>query len=73
MRYLILLGVIFGVIMWFKFSRPSNSNPATSKTPIQPQHMVRCAYCDVHLPEHEAITTKRAAYCSFEHRDLTES
>jgi len=72
MKYLILLGLIFAVIMWFKFSRPNRSNQDTSEIPSQPEHMVRCAHCAVHLPEHEAITSRQAAYCSVEHRDLAE-
>jgi len=73
MKYLILLGLLFGVIMWFKFSRPSSSAKASDSSVNQPQNMVRCAHCGLHLPENDAITSGKAPYCSAAHRDLVES
>jgi uncharacterized protein len=34
------------------------------------QNMVRCGYCDVFLPESEALTEGRGNFCCREHREL---
>ena len=73
MKYLILLGLLFGVIMWFKFSRPSSNQQTSNPSDKQPQNMVRCAHCGVHLPENDAISSGKAVYCTSAHRDLAES
>ena len=73
MKYLILLGLLFGVIMWFKFSRPSSDRQSSNPSDKQPLNMVRCAHCGLHLPENDAITSDKAVYCSLAHRDLSES
>ena len=73
MKYLILLGLLFGVIMWFKFSRPSTDQQSSDQSDKQPQNMVRCAHCGVHLPENDAIASGNAVYCTAAHRDLAES
>ena len=73
MKYLILLGLLFGVIMWFKFSRPSTDQQSSDQSDKQPQNMVRCAHCGVHLPENDAIASGKAVYCTAAHRDLAES
>ena len=73
MKYLILLGLLFGVIMWFKFSRPSASDRRSTDSADQPQNMVRCAHCGLHLPEKEAVASPQAIYCSAAHRDTVEN
>jgi uncharacterized protein len=35
----------------------------------QPERMVRCQNCQVHLPEHQAIQSGQRWYCSREHLD----
>lgn len=37
---------------------PNDSNP-----------MVRCTYCNVHLPEHDALRERGEWFCSSAHRD----
>ena len=72
MKYLILLGVVFGVIWWIKLSRPSSTGDKASASADQPLNMVRCAHCGLHLPENEAIVSRNATYCSDAHRALAE-
>ena len=72
MKYLILLGVVFGVIWWIKLSRPSSAKDKSSAPNDQPLNMVRCAHCGLHLPENEAIASRNAVYCSDAHRALAE-
>ncbi|HEB58841.1 MAG TPA: hypothetical protein ENJ01_06460 [Gammaproteobacteria bacterium] len=33
------------------------------------EHMVRCAKCGLHVPEHEALRVDDRFYCCAEHRD----
>lgn len=71
MKYLILIGVIFAVIWWLKLSRdaPSKETKASSD---QPQSMVACLHCGLHLPQNDALATRNGFYCSEEHRALKE-
>lgn len=71
MKYLLLLGIIVGIIWWLKLSRKMDASPPTPDA--TPQPMVRCLHCDLHLPSPDAIHTDQGAYCSLEHRDLQES
>jgi uncharacterized protein len=70
MKYLLILGIVMGLIWWFKRGRSSvNSSSATK---VLPEPMVRCLHCDLHLPSPDAVHTDKGAYCSLEHRDLQE-
>ena len=42
--------------------------------PDNPQvdKVVRCAYCDLHVPQQEAIELNNRYYCSEEHRRLDQ-
>jgi uncharacterized protein len=72
MRYLILLGIVLGVIWWIKLNR-ATSQRQQDDNETQPQNMVRCAHCGLHLPENEAIHSRNAVYCSDAHRALAEN
>ena len=75
MRYifLFLLG-LFG-IWWLrrKFddgaSRPRNGAPA-AQAPAEPERMVACAQCGLHVPESEGVAEGGHYYCSDAHRRL---
>lgn len=43
--------------------RPKNGTP-----PVQ-ERMVKCAYCNLHIPESQALHRGHLTYCSPEHRD----
>ena len=45
-------------------SAPTGAAPARS-----PQVMVRCAHCDMHLAEADALCEGDRSYCSVAHRD----
>ena len=72
MKYLILIGVVVGLIWWIKFSRPAKPSAPAAGADNGPQPMVRCAHCGLHLPQNEAIDSANAVYCSQAHRDLAE-
>lgn len=71
MKYLVLLGVIFAVIWWLKLSREPSSTQSKSSA-HQPQNMVACQHCGLHLPENDAVRSRSGVYCSEEHRALKE-
>ena len=66
---LVLLVVLFGVWLWR--SRRPPPPPARPRGRAAAE-MVRCAACGLHLPQAEALTTPRGAYCSAEHRRQIE-
>jgi len=70
MKYLLILGIVLGLVWWFKRGRGSDSpsNPTQAST----ETMVRCLHCDLHLPRTDAVQTKKGVYCCLEHRDLHE-
>jgi uncharacterized protein len=42
------------------------------KAPDKIGRMVRCQYCDLHIPEAEAVHGHDGWYCSDEHRQLDQ-
>lgn len=88
MKWLIVLLVVLAGIWWLRRtgrlhvsgsfqanlkrrSRPSARPPRGSVT--DPQVMVRCAHCGVHLPQVDALQGVRGNdYCCAEHRRLLE-
>jgi uncharacterized protein len=70
MKYLLLFGIIMGVIWWLKLSRRSGDDQQA--TLDEPQTMVRCLHCGLHLPSDEALLAQTGIYCGKEHRDLHE-
>jgi uncharacterized protein len=73
MKYFILLVVLAGVVWWLRTKR--NDTDATqdaSRQSPNPQTMVRCAHCDLHLPQNDAIEGSQGVYCSASHRSARE-
>lgn len=73
MKYLLVaLVVIVAIGVWRNNRRKDAVPPATRKRRLrQPEDMVTCAHCGVHLPSSDAITrADRTHYCSTEHRHL---
>jgi uncharacterized protein len=71
MKYLILLGVI-GLVLWWLKTQRSSSADNTGNASAQPQAMVRCAHCDVHLPRNDAVQGSQGFYCSAAHLSSKE-
>lgn len=80
MKYLVLAAVLALIyVMWKRQRaqeradrrddpRPPGGNPAADGG--QPQSMVRCSVCDLHLPRADAITDPQGRlFCSVAHRD----
>jgi uncharacterized protein len=74
---LILLAVI-AAIWFFKSSRrgakgadkPASNQPDAAD--VKALDMVRCQFCEIHLPRPDAIEGKNGAYCSLEHKRRAE-
>jgi uncharacterized protein len=72
-KYLLLL-VLAVFIFWYlsRKNRPQNPDLRSSKSSAtpEPETMVRCAHCGVHLPGHEAVSENGDFFCSEQHRKL---
>lgn len=68
MKYLLWIGVIL-IVLWF-IRTSAHRRQRTERPPAarEPEKMVRCAQCGVHMPESESIRDDGAHYCSAEHR-----
>ena len=62
---------IAALIYWVIKKRPHKHKEKTKKFPDSIENMVSYAYCDVHLPESDAISShNNQFFCSQEHRNL---
>ena len=74
---LVLVVVLIAVYFWRQRRRAERPlHPPPPDTPAQkigqPQAMVACAHCGLHLPEADAVQGHDGIYCSIAHRHLTE-
>lgn len=73
MKYLLVaLVVLVAIHIWRNNRRKAAPPPPRPKAHLrQPEDMVTCAHCGLHLPASDAITSPdRNHYCSTEHRHL---
>ena len=76
MKYLVLLAIVLVVIWFLRNNRRSGPKSDTSKSdaarpgqPGEPQDMVRCPVCSVHLPRTDALPGVHGRfYCCADHR-----
>lgn len=78
MKIVVILLAVFAAIWFFKASRrgagstPKPPPKQTGNTEVPALDMVRCHFCDVHLPRPDAIEGKQGSYCSLEHQRRAE-
>ena len=72
MKYVVLLLMVLAGIWWLRQQRPDRTH-TSSKQPQDPQVMVVCAACGVHVPEHDAVQGRLGVYCSQAHHQRLES
>lgn len=75
MKYVVLLAVLVIAYMVWRSSRIERRRPPPAApgaaTGTDPQEMISCPVCGLHLPRADAVTdSKGLAYCSQEHRLL---
>jgi uncharacterized protein len=72
MKYLLLLAILVVAYLLWRNARLRNADSRGSKAArgaAQPQDMVCCPVCSVHLPRAEAVKgADGLLYCSQEHR-----
>lgn len=74
-KWLLLLVGAYLFYLWLKgkkqikFNQRNAAKPSSDKAPesMEPETMVSCQYCNVHLPKSEAMTYEQRFYCSSEH------
>ena len=55
------------------FRRARQPRPAPPARPVgQPQAMLSCAHCGLHLPRDEALPGRGGVFCDAAHRDAYE-
>lgn len=76
---LLLLVVLVGVWAWRHGRRlenrrapPPGAGTGTGKAAAEPQDMVCCPVCALHLPRSEALAGRKGLYCSAAHRQQAE-
>ena len=73
MKFLLLLLVILlGAWLWRSRRRPPPSATERESPSAEPQDMVACALCGMHVPRGEAEVGKHGLYCGVEHRQRAE-
>lgn len=77
MKIAVILLAVLAAIWFFKASRrgadKGKKNAEKSINPDLPAlDMVRCNFCEVHLPRPDAIEGKKGSYCSLEHQRQVE-
>jgi uncharacterized protein len=76
MKFFIILGIVLLAVWLWRSGRRDSTGPdrpaPPPSTPPDPQEMVRCAHCGVHLPRGDALIGRVGYYCSPEHRQLAE-
>lgn len=78
--FLFFVGIGF-VYFWIKKQKQAKLRAAEAKEPnidevsrvTEPEVMVQCQCCKVHLPQSEAISHDKRFYCSKKHMDLLDS
>jgi uncharacterized protein len=74
MRFVLILGVLVGLLWWLSARRGSEQRPPKPKQggSESPQPMLACALCGVHLPRDEALPGRGGVFCSEAHRKTFE-
>lgn len=77
----VILVVLLGFWLWRKNREdsadaqdelPSSPKKKSVTQSTQPQIMLSCAVCGVHLPQSDALVGKRGSYCSAAHHQQRE-
>ena len=71
-RLLIVLALVYTAwVLWRRWQAAQTSRRNSAPPPRAPR-MVRCAQCQLHLPENLALRQDDKWYCCSEHRDVEQ-
>ena len=68
LTFLILFGL--GYMLYKRYIAGSKNSIKRPKDVVE--KTVRCAHCQLHIPEHEAISRNGRYYCSQQHLELDQ-
>lgn len=80
-KWLLVIAVVVLGYVWWRHQRHQAMHDRAAErarhaagrpTPSQPDTMVRCRHCGVHLPAADAVRGGLGPYCCDEHRHLAE-
>ncbi len=66
MKYLIL--IVFVGVVWWVFKNRAGRPVERKRASPEPELMVICAHCGVHLPQSDSVSSDGETYCSEAHR-----
>lgn len=69
---LIILLVIVATLLWLLKRLFSSDPEAEQIESANPENMLQCKYCGVHVPESSVVTIDQQSYCCQEHADLDQ-
>jgi uncharacterized protein len=70
---LIILLVIVAVLVWL-LKRMFSPDPDPKQVESgQPENILQCKYCGVHVPESSIVSVSEKPYCCQEHADLDQN
>jgi uncharacterized protein len=69
---LILFLVVAVAIYWWLRRPRTIARQSEAPAPKEPEAMVSCAYCGLHVPQRESVVAGGRHYCGAEHRDLDD-
>lgn len=65
-----LIWLVWRVLRQTLLGGPRQDTPPSDEHRPQSQKMVRCAWCQVHTPETQALRLEQHHFCSEDHRQL---
>lgn len=76
LRVLLLVALLVAVVLWWKHQKRGKGGSEVSPGAAEvrePEAMLRCAECGLHLPASQSLPGRGGAFCSAEHRQQFES
>lgn len=77
LRVLLLLALVVAVVLWWKHQKRGHQGdeaaPARPQQANDPEAMLRCAECGLHLPASQSLPGRGGVFCSTEHRQQFEA
>jgi uncharacterized protein len=73
MKYLLWIGLILIVLWILRTAGNRRHREARPPAAREPEKMVSCAHCGVHLPESESIRDAGLHYCCAEHQHAAQA